>query len=164
MISKELIEQLGKKLADMPAQWDGRSAILEMRDADYPHWRQMEWIGFYFQFLCSTRLPPFMTMPGPKYGRADFDGFAEIPWDFKAHPNKNAHGKESTSVIANDWSATVHAVKEFGGVGVVLAGGDALYNDEDRSFQTSAKRQESTGLPLEELAPAERGSDARKAC
>jgi len=47
MISKELIEQLGKKLADMPAQWDGRSAILEMRDADYPHWRQMEWIGFY---------------------------------------------------------------------------------------------------------------------
>jgi len=48
MISKNLIEKLEKLLAQMPAVWDGRKAILEMRDSGYPHWKQMEWIGFYF--------------------------------------------------------------------------------------------------------------------
>ncbi|KKT16978.1 MAG: hypothetical protein UV99_C0003G0023 [Parcubacteria group bacterium GW2011_GWC1_43_61] len=76
----------------MPTDWDGQKAILEMRDADYPQWRQMEWIGFYFQFFCDKNLAPLMKIPGPKYGRVEFDGFSEIPWDFKAHPNKNANG------------------------------------------------------------------------
>lgn len=48
MISKKLIIQLEKLLKKMPAVWNGRKAILEMRDADYPHWKQMEWIGFLF--------------------------------------------------------------------------------------------------------------------
>ena len=77
MISAKLIEQLEKVLSQMPAEWDGRKAILEMRSAGYPHWKQMEWIGFYFQFLCDTKLPPIMQVPGPKYGRVEFDGFAE---------------------------------------------------------------------------------------
>ena len=119
MISLKLIEQLRKLLADMPIAWDGRKAILKMQKADYPHWKQMEWIGFYFQFLCDTKLSPLIKIPGPKYGKVEFDGFSEIPWDFKAHPNKNANGQENKSVIVNDR----------------LAIGDAKYNDEDRNFQ-----------------------------
>src|SRR3989344_3538548 len=135
MISIKLIEQLEELVAKMPARWNGRKAILEMKGADYPHWRQMEWMGFYFQFLCDTKLPPLMQIPGPKYGRAEFDGLSEIPWDFKVHPRKNANGQDNKSVIVNDTLATTEAIKQFGGAGLILAIGDAEYNDEDRSFQ-----------------------------
>lgn len=135
MISKKLIVQLEELLAQMPAVWNGRKAILEMRDSGYPHWKQMEWIGFYFQFLCDTKLSPLVKIPGPKYGRAEFDGFSEIPWDFKAHPDKNANGQDNKSVIVNDSLAIAGAIKQFGGAGLILAIGDAEYNDEDRSFQ-----------------------------
>ena len=135
MISKNLIEKLEKLLAQMPAVWDGRKAILEMRDSGYPHWKQMDWIGFYFQFLCDTKLPPLVKIPGPKYGKVEFDGFSEIPWDFKAHPDKNANGQDNKSVIVNDRLAITKAIKQFGGAGIILAIGDAKYNDEDRSFQ-----------------------------
>lgn len=29
----------------MPNLWDGRASILEMKDAGYAHWKQMEWMG-----------------------------------------------------------------------------------------------------------------------
>lgn len=140
MISKKLIIQLEKLLKKMPAVWNGRRAILEMRASGYPHWKQMEWIGFYFQFLCDTKLAPLLKIPGPKYGRVEFDGFADIPWDFKAHPNKNVKGQISLSVIVNDKRAINKAIKKFGGAGLILAIGDAEYNDEDRSFQIWHKK------------------------
>jgi len=65
----------------------------------------------------------------------EFDGFSEIPWDFKAHPDKNANGQDNKSVIVNDRLAITKAIKQFGGAGIILAIGDAKYNDEDRSFQ-----------------------------
>jgi hypothetical protein len=132
--------QLEKLLARMPAVWDGRKAILEMRDSGYPHWKQMEWIGFYFQFLCNTKLLPLVKIPGPKYGRVEFDGFSEIPWDFKAHPNKDAQNKLSSTVIVNDRRAIKKAIKKFGRTGLILAIGDAKYNDENRSFQMWHKK------------------------
>lgn len=135
MISNETIEKLKKLLVKMPVIWDGRQAIIEMKDAGYPHWKQMEWIGFYFQFLCENLLVPPMTVPGPKYGRVEFDGFTEIPWDFKAHPHENAKGQQSNSVIVNDSLAILGAIKQFGQAGLVLAIGEAVYNDADRSFQ-----------------------------
>lgn len=135
MISKTLIEKLSELLAEVPAQWNGRKAILEMKSAGYPHWKQMEWIGFYFQFLCDTKLSSIMEIPGPKYGRVEFDGFSEIPWDFKVHPEKNANGQENKSVIVNDRLATAQAIEKFGGAGLILAIGEAVYNDQDRSFQ-----------------------------
>src|SRR3989338_5091060 len=135
MVSDTVLTKLGKLLARMPTVWDGRKAILEMRDSGYPHWKQMEWIGFYFQFLCDTALPPVMKIPGPKYGRVEFDGFLEIPWDFKAHPVKKANGQDNKNVIVNDRLAIKKAIKQFGGAGLILALGDATYNDEKRSFQ-----------------------------
>lgn len=135
MISKKMSVRLEKLLAHLPVIWDGRGAILEMRGVGYPHWKQMEWIGFYFQFLCDTKLSSLIKTPGPKYGRAEFDGFSEIPWNFKAHPSKNAGGQDNDKVIINDRSAMRTAIKQFGGAGLILAIGDATYNDEDRGFQ-----------------------------
>lgn len=62
MISKKSIIRLEELLARMPVRWDGRKAILEMRDSGYPHWKQMEWIGLYFQFLFKRALEMLMEV------------------------------------------------------------------------------------------------------
>lgn len=117
--------------AHVPKRWDGKKCILEMRDKGGRHWKQMEWIGFYFQFLCEKILAGFVEMPGLRYGNVQFDGFFEVPWDFKAH----AMNTSSHQIIVNDSRATAEAIKQYGEVGLILALGKVEYNDEARSFQ-----------------------------
>ncbi|MBU4480818.1 site-specific DNA-methyltransferase [Patescibacteria group bacterium] len=124
-------KQIGKRLKRIPKLWNGRKSILEMKKANFPHWKQMEWIGFYFQFLCEKYLSKIMKIPGPKYGRVEFDSFKNIPWDFKAH----AMNTSSHQIIVNDSEATAKGIKNYGKVGLILALGKVLYNDEDRIFQ-----------------------------
>jgi hypothetical protein len=83
-------KKLASMLLSVPKHWDGKQAIEDMRNAGFPHWRQMEWIGFYFQFLCAKHLAPIMRIPGPRYGNVEFDGLYKIPWDFKAHAMSSA--------------------------------------------------------------------------
>lgn len=127
----KIAQEISKKFKNIPTLWDGRKAILEMKDAGFTHWRQMEWMGFYFQFLCEKLLKNTVKIPGPKYGNVQFDGFKEIPWDFKAH----AINTSSHQVIVNDSEATANAIKEYGCVGLILAMGKVKYNDERRTFQ-----------------------------
>jgi len=115
----------------LPKQWDGKRAILEMRDKGSRHWRQMEWIGFYFQFCCEQYLDEIMEIPGPRYGNTGFDAFLEIPWDFKAHVNRSG----SNRIIVNDWEAVDRGISEYNAIGLILAIGSAVYNDEERSFK-----------------------------
>jgi len=117
--------------AHLPYHWDGKTAILEMKEGGSRNWRQMEWIGFYFQFLCERHLPSLMDIPGPKYGNAQFDAFLAIPWDFKVH----AINTSSHQVIVNDLEAIHLAIQDYGAMGLVLALGEVEYNDEKRSFQ-----------------------------
>jgi hypothetical protein len=117
--------------ASVPKMWEGRQSILHMRDNGCRNWRQMEWIGFYFQFLCEQKLAKIMQVPGPTYGNVRFDAFCGIPWDFKAH----AINTSSHEIIVNDSEATALAIRQFGEVGLVLALGQVVYNDEARSFQ-----------------------------
>ncbi len=131
MVCLKSTKQIAKKLKHIPKLWDGRNSILKMKKANFSHWKQMEWIGFYFQFLCGKHLSKVMDIPGPKYGRVEFDGFKNIPWDFKAH----AMNTSSHQIIVNDSEATAKAIKDYGAVGLILALGKVLYNDEDRTFQ-----------------------------
>ncbi len=101
--SKGIAKILSNKI---PKKWDGRGSILEMKKSSFAHWKQMEWIGFYFQFLCQKYLSGIVKMPGPKYNNVEFDGFKNIPWDFKAH----AINTSSHQVIVNDSKATAIAL------------------------------------------------------
>lgn len=132
MTFQQRAEQIGAKLQGaIVKHWDGRQSILEMQREGSRNWRQMEWIGFYFQFLCERVLPDLIQMPGPKYGNVTFDGFLETPWDFKAH----AMNTSSHQIIVNDSEATAAAIGQYGAVGLILALGKVEYNDEVRSFQ-----------------------------
>lgn len=126
-----LAKEISFRLEKIPRHWDGKKSILEMKSAGFNQWKQMEWIGFYFQFLCENLLKDILKIPGPKYGNVRFDGFKKIPWDFKAHAiNTSTH-----QIIVNDSEATAQAIKDYGSVGLILALGEVKYNDEKRSFQ-----------------------------
>lgn len=89
----------------------------------------MEWIGFYFEHLCERVLSGHMTMPGPTYGNTTFDGLCYVPWDFKAHAVQ-----KSSKIIINDVEALDRAIEQYGAVGLIVAQGTAIY-DEDGSFR-----------------------------
>ncbi len=126
-----LAKEISLGLKEIPVYWDGRKSILEMKEAGFNQWKQMEWIGFYFQFLCEKLLKNIMKIPGPKYGNVKFDGFKRIPWDFKAY----AINTSSHQIIVNDSEATANAIKDYGSVGLILAMGEVKYNDDKRTFQ-----------------------------
>jgi len=127
----KIAKEISEGFKNIPLVWDGRKSILEMKKAGFTHWRQMEWIGWYFQFLCERFLKDIVKIPGPKFGNVEFDSFFKIPWDFKAHAiNTSAH-----QIIVNDSKAIAKGIKKFGSVGLILAIGKVEYNDEKRTFQ-----------------------------
>ena len=56
------------RLVKIPKNWDGKKSILEMKEGGSNQWRQMEWIGWYFEYLCQKNLYEIMEIPGHKYG------------------------------------------------------------------------------------------------
>jgi len=127
----KIAQEISKGFKNIPILWDGRKSILEMKEMGFNQWKQMEWIGWYFQFLCEKLLKSVVKIPGPRYGNVQFDGLKEIPWGFKAH----AINTSSHQVIVNDSEATANAINEFGCVGLILAMGEVKYNDDKRTFQ-----------------------------
>ena len=134
MINQKIIdtvEKLHNASQNMPTVWDGRSSILEMKEGGSTQWKQMEWMGFYFEFLCETRFDGIIDMPGKKYGNTTFDAFCEISWDFKAHAaNTTRH-----DVVTNDVEAIVNTINDYGYYGIILAIGEVEYNDEEKTFK-----------------------------
>ncbi len=155
----EMSQYLGSVLKKrMPCTlWDGRASILEMKEGGSGNWRQMEWIGFYFQFVCEKFLSDVMEIPGPRYGNTEFDGLLNIPWDFKAH----AMNTSSHQVIVNDSNAISTAIQNFGAMGLILALGEVEYNDDNREFQKWHTREKG-GRSKYERERIARGAWSRK--
>lgn len=128
---KKATREMGQKLSLIPQKWEGKSAILEMKKAGSTQWKQMEWMGFYFEFLCEKFLEGIAEIPGLRYGNTSFDALNKIPWDFKMH----ATNTSSHKIVINDREAIEKGLKEYGAVGIIIAMGDVTYNDEKRKFQ-----------------------------
>ncbi|MBS3084436.1 hypothetical protein J4411_00810 [Candidatus Pacearchaeota archaeon] len=130
-IKEDNLKKIFEIMKTLPVFWNGKKSILEMKENNFDQWKQMEWIGFYFEFLCEKYLKGFMEFHKIKYGNTSFDGFLEIPFDFKSH----AINTESHRVIINDTEATIKAIEEYGFVIVIMALGEVTYNDVNRTFQ-----------------------------
>jgi len=125
------MEIIIKTLSEIPAYWDGKRAVLELKEHDH-QWKQMEWIGFYFEYLCQKRLMSAdFEIPGEKYGKVEFDSFRSINWDMKASAIKS----HSHKIILNDTRAIDESIGKLGAHGLILALLDVDYNDVDRNFQ-----------------------------
>jgi hypothetical protein len=130
-LSKEIYNRLKKKV---PKKWDGKQSIIYMKENGSPHWRQMEWIGFYFQFMCENILSEnnFMVIPGNSFGKVEFDGFKTIDFDFKAHAKSN---KAKDQVPTNNYEAILESISINGKIGFIIASGDVIYDNENEDFK-----------------------------
>jgi hypothetical protein len=124
--AREILNQLSSTL---PPIIDGKSAIEQMYDGGSRHWKQMEWIGFWFEFFVEKELMPALNATrGPRYGMTEFDLKTDYVWDLKAHPESNS------SLILNDQEAVGKCISENGGLGFIILHGEAKY-DETGEFK-----------------------------
>ncbi len=133
MTPKKDIQSLKKLLSKLPTNWGGKKSILELKDANF-NWKQMEWWGFYFEYLCYQRLKDDFEIPGDRYGKsrtACFDIKGSINWDLKAKAIKSDDHRS----ILNDVEAMNLSVERYKSHGLVIALCDVEYNDVNRSFQ-----------------------------
>ncbi|GMO62569.1 MAG: hypothetical protein Ta2D_09080 [Rickettsiales bacterium] len=112
-----------------PTHWDGRESILELKQADY-NWRQMEWIGWYFEYKAKQILKNDFAQ-GDKYENITFDLKKTINWDLKSSAIKTDNHK----IILNDKIAMDLSIKEHKYHGEIIALCDVMYNDDNRTFQ-----------------------------
>ena len=128
---KEICQVLSPVISKIPISWDGKKCILEMKENNANNWKQMEWIGWYFEYWCNKYLKQVMEMPcSKKYGNVSFDGFLEIPWDCKSHSIQSGN-----KIIINDSEAISNAISDFGCVGLILVIGSVIYDNDSRVFQ-----------------------------
>ena len=121
--------QTGQQLAEhliksLPSYWDGKQCILELKTAEY-QWKQMEWIGWWFEHKAREILAPLGATRGPKFGNMVFDCWIDRPWDFKTHPIKP--GKSDFAYL-NDEEAVNDCLNQHGFLGLLIAVGDADYD------------------------------------
>lgn len=123
-----IVKALAKELL---GKWDGKQCIEFLRKHDY-QWRQMEWIGFYFEFRAKQILSSTLGGgTGPTIGNVTIDYAVQgEPWDFKAHPKRPNDGW----VYLNDVDGVDTCALHLGGIGWVIAVGNATY-DMDGSFK-----------------------------
>lgn len=129
--SKEIFNKLMSKL---PTFWDGKKTIEYMRNNGCTNWKQMEWPGWYFQFMCESILKEddYFEIPGKRYGKVEFDGFHEINYDFKAHSEFEG---SSPKVPTNGFQEVQLAIKDTRTVGFIVACGFVDFDDETQSFK-----------------------------
>jgi len=127
---KKDIKTLKTSLISLPKFWDGKTCVLELKEADY-NWRQMEWWAFYFEYKVQNLLVDKFSFPGDRYDNVSFDLKGAINWDLKASAIKSDNQK----IILNDKSAMEQSIEKLGYHGEIIALCDVEYNDVDRSFQ-----------------------------
>ncbi len=130
-LSEEIFNRLMEKL---PLYWDGKDAIRYMKENGCRNWKQMEWPGWYFQFMCETILGEerYFSIPGPAYDNVEFDGEKVIPWDFKAHTENSSN---TNKVPTNGYQEILRAIEHYGTVGFIIASGDVIFDDENQTFK-----------------------------
>ena len=124
------IKIMQENLPTLPKFWDGKTCVLELKDADY-NWRQMEWWAFYFEYKFHNILQNKFQFPGDRFDNVNFDLKGAINWDLKAKAIKSDDHK----VILNDCSAMEQSIKNHRFHGEIIALCDVEYNDVNRTFQ-----------------------------
>ena len=114
----------------IPREVDGREAILKMKNEGSTNWRQMEWIGFWFEHFVQSQLKNALSATtGPTYGSTTFDLKRNYVWDLKSHPIN------ITNLILNDVNAIKSCIKDQGGLGFVILSGSVDYDGEEMGFK-----------------------------
>lgn len=128
-------------LSLIPSHWVGATVGQEMKDASYRHWKQIEWQGFYFEFLAPDFLPDTVKMHDriPSARRDVFDAdTGGTAFDLKTHVLTNARGGANTSIPWNDGQSIEDVVKRDGQIGLVVAHGEASFGNLFETWRVAA--------------------------
>lgn len=132
-----IFEAMDRLSAITDFQWSMRPSVLALREADY-QWRQMEWIGFYFEHLMAQAISGVegMRMPGDRVHRTRFDLFCGVDVDLKAHA---ANGP--VKIMLNDARAVEESLALNGALGFLVLHGDVEYDVDgsDREWHNELK-------------------------
>jgi hypothetical protein len=130
------IEILKTELIKFPKILEGKKCVLELKEADYK-WRELDWVGFYFQYKVRKLLADKFFAPGDKYSNIPFDLRGEINWETRVSTiNNNSKSKESDKyVILNEEPAILKSIQTYSAHGEIIARCIAEWDDEKRSFQ-----------------------------
>ncbi len=156
MIDQKKLSLVIEKMKIIPKIWDAKNAIIEMKNSNYCQWKQMEWIGFYFEFLCKNYLLGVMEFNKINYKNTFFDGYLDVPFDFKSHVKNSGNSK----VIINDTESIIFAINTYGSLIIIIAIGDATFDDNSRSFQLWHEKLKG-GKSKYELERIQRGAKSR---
>ena len=147
---------LSELRTSIPARIDGKDAILQMKEEGSANWRQMEWIGFWFEHFVKTEVTGRLGIStGPSFGRTQFDLIISKVWDLKVHP-RSANGR----LILNDREAIDSCIAEKGGFGFVVVIGEAEYDEEGefKAWHDDLKG----GTSAYEVVRIQRGAPSRR--
>lgn len=102
---------LDKLESSFPHKFDGKTAIEILKENDY-NWKQMEWAGFYTEFLINNILQFNADMAwGNRFGSTVFDAkLGDIDLDYKTHSTNT----NSNWLMCNDWTATEKTIEQNG--------------------------------------------------
>ena len=162
--SNELTSEAGEILSilknSIPQRTDGKEAILELKRIDY-QWRQMEWIGWYFEHLLYSLLTAkHRGKGGPTFGNTSFDYKKKFVWDFKAHPVFTPTGTRNDHMILNDREAIELCMQKYGGIGFIVVHGSAVFDEtgEFKAWHDTLKGK----ISSYEIERIRRGARSRK--
>mgnify|MGYP001027098843 FL=1 len=130
-MTKKIFDKIMKEL---PKVWDAKESVLYMKNNGSRNWRQMEWQGWYFEFMCENILAKdsFFEIPGKRYGSVCFDGFNEINYDFKAH---SEYQGSTPKVPTNGFLEVEKAITDYGEVCFIVACGEVDFDDDEQTFK-----------------------------
>ena len=127
----EEIRQISKiAVEETPLVMDGKTCIQEMKDAEDPRWKQVQWQGFYFEMKMQSALTRTLGGGRKKFANTEFDYVYKNIWDMKAHSVIDSKGKSSSqNAILNDSRAMDLAIGN-GGLGLIMLNGLPTYDRE----------------------------------
>ena len=107
--------------AETPKKMDGKTAVVEMKDAGHSKWRETEWQGFYFEFKVLPKLIAAYGGGPKKIFRTVFDYSLKRTWDMKVHSMPSSPSKVHGCQL-NDAGSIDEAVRQTG-FGLILLNG-----------------------------------------
>lgn len=146
-----LLTVLAQRIA---RHWDGQLCVREMREAESPNWRQIEWPGFYFEYIGVPALIDTFGGGPVTYANTRFDYSNASVWDLKVHSKDGGN-----NAILNAQDAFNACLDTGRGLGFLMLSGEAEF-DEDGTF-----RQWHTGLedrPSRQFVPNNPGRQRRR--
>jgi hypothetical protein len=115
---------------ETPLVMDGRECVQEMKEAEDPRWRHVQWQGFYFEMKMQSSLTQQLGGGRKKLVNTEFDYVLKNIWDMKAHSTVSSSGKTADqNAILNDSRAMELAINN-GGLGLILLNGIPTYDME----------------------------------